>query len=252
VERGLVRSTLPEVAVPEMPEEAAHYARTLAAAGYFETIVFSAEDTRRADYYQANARRVALEQQTDDVETYLASLNMRITFSPFDAIGRARISQLINKSNQYNLTTRRYTEVDVEAAAQDRACFTLQVRLADTFGDNGMISVVICRECGAHAWEIDTWLMSCRVLGRRVENMVLSELLSRARQHGIRSLVGKYIPTDRNTLVVNHYKKLGFALVEQAADGSTVWEMAVEGATVESAPMVVVHSGFECAKGDRL
>ena len=115
-ERGLVREILPQVAVPELPDDPALYARTLAAAGYFEAITFSAEDRARADFYQDNARRVALQAQAGDVGAYLASLDMTITFQPFDAVGRSRIAQLINKSNQFNLTTRRYTETDVATA----------------------------------------------------------------------------------------------------------------------------------------
>ncbi len=116
VERNLVRQILPEVAVPELPSDPALYARTLAAAGYFESVVFSDEDVKRARYYQDNARRVGLQKQAGDIDAYLESLQMEITFQPFDETGRARIAQLINKSNQFNLTTRRYTESEVAAA----------------------------------------------------------------------------------------------------------------------------------------
>jgi FkbH-like protein len=173
VEREHVRQELPEVAVPELPADAALYARTLSAAGYFEAIFFSREDVGRADFYQDNARRIELQRQSGGLDAYLRSVNMEIAFQPFDKTGRARITQLINKSNQYNLTTRRYTEAEVSKMEKDPAFFTLQVRLSDTFRDNGMISVVICREDGPGEWEIDTWLMSCRVLGRCVEHMVL-------------------------------------------------------------------------------
>jgi len=244
VERGLVRSLLPEVRVPELPEDPAFYARTLAAAGYFEAAAFAGEDLNRAGFYQDNARRAQLQKQVGGVEAYLASLDMTITFEPFNATGRARIVQLINKSNQYNLTTRRYTEPEVVEAESDPHVFTLQVRLADIFGDNGMISVVICRPAEAGVWKIDTWLMSCRVLGRRVENMVLGELLRHARAAGIRTLRGSYIPTERNKLVVDHYAKLGFAKVEEQAGGLTRWELLVETAQPESAPMKVVSKGF--------
>jgi FkbH-like protein len=243
-ERGLVRQALPEVAVLEMPEDPAQYARTLAAAGYFEAVVFSREDMTRADFYQDNARRVALQNQAGDVDSYLASLDMRITFSPFDATGRARIAQLINKSNQFNLTTRRYTENEVRAAEHDPACFTLQVRLTDALSDNGMISVVICREHSPGVWDIDTWLMSCRVLGRRVEQMVLRELLARARERRIKTLAGRYLPTARNKLVADHYKNLGFTLLAHETDGTTAWMLTVEGAHIEPAPMTVEHRGF--------
>jgi FkbH-like protein len=248
VERGLVRKLLPQVAVPELPEEPAWYARTLAAAGYFEAIAFAAEDMKRADFYQDNAKRVSLQKQVGGVDAYLASLDMTITFQPFDATGRARIVQLINKSNQYNLTTRRYTDPEVTEAENDPEVFTLQVRLADIFGDNGMISVVICRPGEAGVWEIDTWLMSCRVLGRKVEQMVLREILDHARAKGIRKLAGTYRPTDRNKLVVDHYARLGFTKVREDGSGLTRWELAVEGADPESAPMKVVSQGFAEAK----
>ena len=127
-----------------------------------------AEDLKRAVFYEENARRAALQKQVGGVDAYLASLDMTITFRPFDATGRARIVQLINKSNQYNLTTCRYPDPDVVKAESDPEVFTLQVRLADIFGDNGMISVVICRPSQPGVWEIDTWLMSCRVLGVRL------------------------------------------------------------------------------------
>jgi FkbH-like protein len=243
-ERGLVRKLLPEVAIPELPEDPALYSRMLAAAGYFESVILSDEDLKRASFYQDNARRVALQQQFGDVDAYLESLNMEITFQPFDETGRARIAQLINKSNQFNLTTRRYTETDVDAFALDASCLTLQVRLSDTFGDNGMISVVICRQA-AEELIVDTWLMSCRVLGRRVEIMVLQEILANAKRRGARRLIGKYIPTGKNGLVEDHYAKLGFSRLATEPDGATVWELDVESAVVQAAPMVVRRHGFD-------
>lgn len=243
-ERGLVRRLLPEVAVPELPEEPAYYARTLAAAGYFESVAFAGEDLKRAGFYQDNAKRAILQKQVGGVDAYLASLDMTISFQPFDAAGRARIVQLINKSNQYNLTTRRYTEPEITEAENDPGVFTLQVRLADIFGDNGMVSVIICRPGEAGVWEIDTWLMSCRVLGRKVEHMVLREILQHAHAAGVHRLVGVYRPTDRNRLVVDHYQKLGFTKSLEEESGLTRWEMPVEGADPENAPMKVVSQGF--------
>jgi FkbH-like protein len=244
VERGLVRKLLPQVAVPELPDDPAYYARTLAAAGYFESLAFAAEDLKRAGYYRDNTRRARLQKQVGGVDAYLASLEMTIVFEPFDATGRARIVQLINKSNQYNLTTRRYTDPEVAAAENDPEVFTLQVRLTDVFGDNGMISVIICRPGATGTWEIDTWLMSCRVLGRKVEQMVLCEILRHAREAGVTRLSGTYRPTDRNKLVADHYSRLGFCKKHEEETGLTRWEMLVEGADPESAPMKVVSRGF--------
>jgi FkbH-like protein len=248
VERGLLRRLLPQVRVPELPENPAYFARTLAAAGYFEAVAFAGEDLRRADYYRDNARRADLQKQVGGVDAYLASLDMTITFQPFDAVGRARIVQLINKSNQYNLTTRRYTDPEIAEAESDPDVFTLQVRLADIFGDNGMISVIICRPAAPDVWEIDTWLMSCRVLGRKVEHMVLLEILRHARARGVRKLRGTYRPTDRNNLVVDHYSKLGFTMTSPEETGLTRWELSTDGAEPESAPMKVVETGFAASE----
>ncbi|SFK19025.1 HAD-superfamily phosphatase, subfamily IIIC/FkbH-like domain-containing protein [Sphingomonas sp. NFR04] len=249
MERDLVRRMLPQVAVPELPADPALYVRTLMAAGYFETIAFSEEDRKRADFYQDNAKRVALQASAGDLDSYLASLNMEIFFAPFDAMGRKRIAQLISKSNQFNLTTRRYTEADVAELEEDPDVFTLQVRLTDAFGDNGMISVIVCRPHGDDAWEIDTWLMSCRVLKRRVEQMVLRELVEAARRHGKKRLIGVYIPTDRNALVVEHYAELGFTQVAtDATDGRTVWELDTA-TEVPEAPMTV-HRAAQLAEAE--
>ena len=248
VERGLVRKLLPQVAVPELPDDPAYYARTLTAGGYFEAVAFATEDLRRAGFYQDNAKRASLQKQVGGVDAYLASLDMTITFQPFDPTGRARIVQLINKSNQYNLTTRRYTDPEVTEAENAPEVFTMQVRLMDIFGDNGMISVVICRPGGDRIWDIDTWLMSCRVLGRRVEHMVLREILEHARTTGIQKLTGAYRPSDRNKLVVDHYAKLGFAKVREEDSGLTQWELVVDGANPDGAPMKVISQGFAPAK----
>jgi FkbH-like protein len=243
VERGLVRRMLPQVAVPELPADPALYVRTLLAAGYFEAVAFSGEDRKRAEFYQDNARRVTLQKQAGDVDAYLLSLNMQMTLQPFDDTGRARIAQLINKSNQFNLTTRRYTEADVAQAQADPDAFTLQVRLADTFGDNGMISVLICRRVDDD-WDIDTWLMSCRVLGRKVETAVLQELVAQARARGIRRLLGTYAPTEKNKLVEEHYAKLGFTLTERRGDGGTAWELRVDAAPSVALPIAIQRVGF--------
>jgi FkbH-like protein len=230
-----------------MPEDPAFYARTLSAAGYFELSKLSNEDLRRADFYLGNARRADLQKTVGNLDEYLASLQMEICFQPFDEEGRARISQLINKSNQFNLTTRRYTEAEVAAMAADPACFTLQVRLVDVFGDNGMISVIICRGLGSGEWTIDTWLMSCRVLGRKVETMVLREIIAHALSSGASSIFGTYIPTARNGLVEHHYAQLGFTLIRRDPDGSTHWRIPVTPLAEPAPPMVVTRLGFTTA-----
>jgi len=234
-ERHAVRRELPEVAVPELPDDPSWYPTVLSMAGYFEAVGRSAEDGLRNAFYQADAERQALLDTATDMDGYLRSLEMVIAIRPFDSVSRARIAQLINKSNQFNLTTRRYSEAEVAAMEADPALLALQVRLADRFGDNGMIGVVICRK-GGQAWEIDTWLMSCRVLGRRVEEAVLRELARQAAAGGASRLLGTYIPSARNAMVRDHYAKLGFAPVREA-DGTSEWRLDLDGYRPPDLPM---------------
>jgi FkbH-like protein len=239
-ERAQVRDALPAVAVPELPADPAFYSATLLAAGYFEAISFTAEDRHRADQYRANAARIGLLGAATDVESYLHALQMRATYGPFDRIGRTRITQLINKTNQFNLTTHRYTESEVEAFEKSVSGLTLQVRLIDRFGDNGMIAVVICIE-EHHNWLIDTWLMSCRVLNRKLEQATLNYIVSRAKAAGVRALIGTYFMTERNGIVKDHYARLGFEPLYVGDDGSR-WQLEVTSYVARPAPMEIVEA----------
>ena len=227
-ERAQVRASLPMVAVPELPDDPGWFAWHLLAAGYFEAVAYSAEDRLRADSYASDAKRATVMAKARDLGDYLSSLGMIITFAPFDKSGRQRIVQLINKTNQFNLTTRRYTEAEVVAANEDVATLTLQTRLQDKFGDLGMIGVVICRSTSnPEVWEIETWLMSCRVLGRGVEQAMLAEVVEQARSRGALKLIGRYIPTSKNSMVADHYNKLGFQQVENDEAPGTRWELTL-------------------------
>jgi FkbH-like protein len=241
-ERALVRAALPEVAVPELPPDPADYPAVLLAAGYFEPLVFTAEDRERAGQYRANAERAALASSCVDMDTYLRSLDMTIHFAPFDAVGRPRIAQLTNRSNQFNLTTRRHDEAAIAALESRADAFTLQIRLADRFGDNGMIGVVICTKVGTD-WVIDTWLMSCRVLNRRVEEAVLDVLAESGRARGVTRLVGLYIPTERNGMVRDHYPRLGFqpAGTDRGADR---WHLDLADYVPRNPPLRVAAPGI--------
>ncbi|EXF46991.1 methoxymalonyl-ACP biosynthesis protein [Pseudomonas sp. BAY1663] len=212
-ERDIVRRELPAVAVPELPEDVADYPARLAAAGYFEAASFTTDDTGRGRSYAANAeRKVALGQATD-MDGYLRGLDMILRVTRIGPAELARSTQLINKTNQFNLTTRRYTEAEVERITGDPRAIALALRLEDKFGDNGLISVVLARpDAGIEANEllIDSWLMSCRVLGRQVEAAVLEALADAAAAAGWHALVGEYRPTERNGMVAEHYPRLGF------------------------------------------
>jgi len=234
-ERELVRMTLPEVAVPELTADPADYPLLLLAAGYFESVNFTAEDRQRAGLYSANAVRAELAASATDMEAYLTSLDMVLWLSPFDAMGRARIAQLTQRTNQFNLTTRRYDEAALEAFEKRCDVFTLQIRLADRCGDNGMISVVICTQSGTE-WIIDTWLMSCRVLNRGVEEAVIDVLAAAALDRGITRLTGLYLATERNGMVRDHYPRLGFVQGSASADAE-VWHLDLAGYKPRRPPM---------------
>ena len=224
-ERNIVRRELPMVEIPELGEDPSYYVQTIADGGYFESVGVTADDEARGAQYQANAEREAVRASSTDLNAYLQSLDMKLWYRPIDKISLARVTQLINKSNQFNLTTRRYSEAEVEELIDNPAAISLQLRLVDSFGDNGMISVVICRPGDDGCAEIDTWLMSCRVLGRGVEAAALNLLVAQARTDGVRRLIGRYLPTAKNKMVADHYAKLGFTEVDRGDDGRSVWSL---------------------------
>ena len=209
-ERNLVRQELPMVAVPEVSDDPVGYPVALSDAGYFEGLSVTEEDRERTGQYQGNKARDALKASATDLPAYLRGLEMQLVVKPFDRIGLQRIVQLINKSNQFNLTTRRYTDEDIIAVMADPDAFGLQLRLLDRFGDNGVIAIIIGRLLEQKDLLIDTWLMSCRVLGRQVEPTTLNLIAEQARRLGAKRLVGEYIPTKKNGMVKDHYARLGF------------------------------------------
>jgi FkbH-like protein len=213
-ERERVRQQLPLVSVPEIGSDPAFYPGRIADSGVFDHLPLTAEDRGRAENYQSRAASLELKAKIGDYDEYLRSLKMTMSVSRFDRVDLARITQLINKSNQFNLTTRRYTEAEVrqfEENAQEFMCW--QIRLDDAFGRHGIISVVIVHKL-RHIWEIDTWLMSCRVLARGVEETLINLLMAEAREARIETIVGEYCPTQRNALVADFYPRLGFDSIE--------------------------------------
>lgn len=226
-EREQVRSALPDVAVPELGSDPSTYPSTLFAAGYFDSIAFTNEDLSRADQYRANSERNGALQGARNLEDFLRSLDMEIEFAPFTAPARKRIAQLINKTNQFNVTTKRYTEVQVAALEGSPNHHCVQMSLRDKFGDNGTIGVVICEIRGCE-WHIDSWLMSCRVLNRGVEQATCDHLVRAAQRHGSQAVVGRYVPTARNGMVKDLFERLGFQTAGNDGDAS-LWKLDVPG-----------------------
>jgi FkbH-like protein len=222
-ERNIIRRELPEVRVPELPEDPTLFADTISNAGYFEAVDITQEDLARNVSYKASRDLRQRNVATSDLEGYLASLCMVIRWGKFEPISLKRVTQLINKTNQFNLTTRRYTDAETASIANDAAAIGLHLRLVDKYADHGIIGVIIGRRCGLDVLEIDTWLMSCRVLGRGVEKATLAILINEAVRGGYRKIIGRYYPTPKNGMVRDLYSRLGFIAVDSKDSGETTW-----------------------------
>lgn len=217
-EREIVRSTVKGTLVPELttPE---YYAHVIDRSGAFEVTSLSEDDIKRSAMYAENAKRAVAEASFTDYGEYLKSLEMKAEIAPFTDIYMSRIAQLTNKSNQFNLTTKRYTQAEIEAEASDGKHITLYGKLEDKFGDNGVVSVAI-GEIKENELHIVLWLMSCRVLKRDMEYAMMDEMVKAAVKEGITSIRGFYYPTAKNKMVKDFYLDQGFALVSEDLEGN--------------------------------
>ena len=221
-ERNFVTEQLPEVAVPNVGTDVSCFAEVLDHERYFEMDKVVQDDLNRSAYYSSNAQRSADQGKFSNYGEFLASLEMTAEIGPFLPVYLERITQLINKTNQFNLTTRRYTSAEVVAMSQDPAFLTLYGRLADKFGDNGLVSVVIGQVLD-ETLQVDLWLMSCRVLKRDMEFAMFDALVEQCQARGIRKIVGVYIPSKKNGMVAGHYESLGFRPMNEASAGRELW-----------------------------
>lgn len=226
-EQEIVRTQVPQTAVPVMgtPEQ---YIRILDHSGFFEVISLSEDDRKRNDMYKANILREKQQNSFEDYETYLRSLEMKGIVKSFEPIYMARIAQLTNKSNQFNLTTKRYTQSEIEEVADSKDFITLYGKLEDKFGDNGVVSVVIGRK-EDRILHMDLWIMSCRVLKRDMEFAMMDKLVKECKLSGMEKIRGYYYPTAKNGMVKNFYELQGFTQIEEIEDanGNTVWEYVI-------------------------
>jgi FkbH-like protein len=209
-ERNMVRENIPNITVPELPEDPANYLEYLYGLNLFETISVSKEDLERTKLYQTEAARVQMQSSFTNEDDFLKTLEMKSTIQAFNDFNTPRISQLSQRSNQFNLRTIRYKESDIKRMAKSDKYFTFSFTLDDRFGENGLICVIILEKLDEITLFIDTWFMSCRVLKRGMEYFVLNYLASFAKEKGFTVLKGEYLPTPKNELVKNHYIDLGF------------------------------------------
>jgi FkbH-like protein len=221
VEREIVRKFLPEVDVIPLPEDPSYYLRALSQYLMLETSSFTAEDSQRTDQYRARAQILEIETTAGSIEDFYRSLQMQAIVAPFDQSQLPRIAQLIGKTNQFNLTTRRHGMSQLEAFVRDTSYVHLALRLRDRYADHGLVSLIIARHQDTML-DIDTWLMSCRVIGRTVEATMLEHLCRLATQLGCTSLQGTYIPTEKNAMAADAYAKRGFERVRHN-EGQEIW-----------------------------
>ena len=231
-ERARVREALPMVSVPELPEDIAGYVSRIAAAGYFEATSFTPEDRDRALQYAANAARDRLRDAIPSVAEFLHSLGMTVTYQPFTKVDLPRVVQLVNKTNQFNLTNRRCNGDEILALIEAAGTISLQFRLTDRFGDNGLVSAMILRRSAQRegVLELDAWVMSCRVFGRELEYEAMSIAVESAHAQGARRIEAEYVPTPKNGVVSELYSRLGFVRSREPSSSphATRWEMSLE------------------------
>jgi len=222
-ERQIVRDSLPTVSVPDVGTDVLDFIDNIDKNYYFETVAISREDLKRADFYKNNAKQIQNKFNSVDYDDYLQSLRMVAEIQPFSSVHFVRITQLINKTNQFNLTTKRYTLADIELITQCSEYITLYGRLEDIYGVNGLVSVIIGKTHNLEC-HIELWLMSCRVLKRTMEQSMLDELVTRCRARGIETIIGYYYKTAKNGIVANLYAEFGFDFIS-TDNHYSVWRL---------------------------
>ncbi len=247
VERDIVRTFLPEVDVLPLPEDPAYYTRALSQYLSLETASLTAEDSERADQYRARAQIKELEAAAGSIEDFYYSLRMQALVTPFDETQLPRIAQLIGKTNQFNLTTRRHGMPQLTAFIRSSDYVHLALRLRDRYTDHGLVSVMIAR-CEGELLDIDTWLMSCRVIGRTVEATMLEHLCRHAAQLGCTVLQGTYIPTQKNAMAAEVYAKHGFEPFNQVKE-QHLWRYDLKARGPIANPFVKSVAAWESVDG---
>jgi len=216
-ELEMVQQALPEVTVVHVPREPSELPGLLSRLGLFDTVIYSEEDRKRSQFYRSQIQRTQLKRSSTSLDEFYRSLTMLLTVYDVGEAQTPRVAQLTQRTNQFNMTTRRYTESDIRQFREDSGYFLRTYRLEDKFGDNGIISVVIVRK-EDQSWYLDTFLMSCRVIGRTVEAAILALLVQEARKAGVTSLVGDFLPTKKNAPAKDVYPQHGFEKVEESSD----------------------------------
>lgn len=225
-ERHIIKENVKGVAVPDITQPE-RYIQEIDRGGYFEVTNFSDDDLKRNSMYKANVQRAKQQASFADYSEYLKSLEMTAEIKPFADVYMARIAQLTNKSNQFNLTTKRCTQADVEGFAADDNYITLYGKLVDKFGDNGVVAITFGHLDEVNNFHIDLWLMSCRVLKRDMENAVMDKLAEECLKRKVKEIYGYYYPTAKNKMVRDFYGTMGFEKISEDEEGNSVWKFVL-------------------------
>ena len=220
-EREIVRSQIPSVCVPEVGENVVDFAKHISSNGYFEPIVLTDDDKMRGVYYQENQKRLCQQSKFSSYSEFLFSLEMAAEIKEFSSLYMERILQLINKTNQFNLTTKRYTVAEIEKIKSSPNYISLYGKLSDVYGDNGLIAVIVGRVSEKKCF-IDLFLMSCRILKRDMEYAMFDQLIVRCKQKSLLEIIGYYNESPKNKIVSSLFDELGFKLIKKT-ENNTIW-----------------------------
>jgi len=235
-ERSLIESQLPEVTVVNLPEDPSLYRRTLLQLDVFDTLTITEEDQKRGQLYREQTLRVKLSQNSSSLEEFYESLGMEAVVKTADSFAIPRIAQLTQKTNQFNLTTRRYTESEIQSISNTAEHDVYYLQLLDKFGDNGIVGVAVV-ETKESTCTIDAFLLSCRAMGRTVETAFLGHILEEAKKAGATRVCGKYFPTKKNSVVKDFYEQHGFEKIPEAADS---WRLDLAQQSVTVPPWIKI------------
>ncbi len=240
-ERFLIKNELPEVLTVDMPEDCSNYAQTLLDLDVFEALHITAEDKNRTQLYKAETERKQLKTQITDLSDYLSSLETKVEVFPVDSFSIARISQLTQRTNQFNLTTRRYSEAEIKSfsEAQDTKVYCL--KSSDRFGDHGTVGACIVKAQNHDVWELDVLLMSCRVLGRGIEEAFMHFICEEIKKEGAQILIGRYLPTKKNGMAKDFFKRLRFDQTEDL-EQETVYQLPLKERSIRLPSYVRLNS----------
>lgn len=226
-EREIIKQQINNATVPEIGDNPEDFIKAIDKMGYFEVTVTSEDDAKREKMYKENAQRARAELQYSDYNEYLLSLEMKADIGEFIPTYYSRIAQLTNKSNQFNLTTRRYTQAEIEAIANDASYVTLYGKLSDKFGDNGIVSVVIGHQMG-EVVDVNLWIMSCRVLKRNMEQAMMDQFVNVCKNRNVKKIIGHFYPTTKNKMVKNFYGAMGYIKEKEDNEGNSDWVMYLD------------------------